>query len=228
MDRKKLLVVDDDMESGQLISREFALQYDVVTAKSGAEAIKLAVCNPPNCIVLELMMPQMGGFMLCEILKSLRQTKLIPIILMSNKPRCDFWPTVQKIGVSDYLQKPLHIEHVSDSLKRILETAASDRRKAPRVALKIPVLVRGKDSFGNQFGVPAETENVSRCGVLVRLPVRIPVGEQVEVHRSSMPTPNGFAILTPARVARHEEVDQNGPYWHGLEFLNPSPEWVAA
>lgn len=226
MDRKSLLVVDDEAQICQLLSQALAPKYDVLTAQSGEDAIKKAVLNRPSCILLDVMIPQMDGFMVCEILKSLRQTKLIPIILISAKPRLAVWPTAQRMGVSDYVEKPFKIDQIHDSLTSILEASPLDRRRAPRVPMKIPVLVRGKDVLGYQFEVRSETEDVSRGGALVHLPVRVPIGEQVEIHRSSTPAPKGFAILTLARVAWNDEADREGPCLHGLEFLNPSPEWV--
>lgn len=224
--RRKLLVVDEENESGRLLSEALPSQYEIMTAQTGEEAVRKAVLDRPNCILLEMLMPQMGGFMLCEVLKSLKQTKATPIILMSGKPRETLWPTVQKIGFSEYIEKPFRTEQITESLRHAMEIAPGERRRAPRLPLRIPLTVRGTDGFGNRFEICTETENVSRFGALIQLPVRVPVSEYVEIHRSSMPAANGFAILAQARVARNEEAMSDGPYWHGLEFSNPSSEWV--
>lgn len=224
--KRKVLVVDEEIESGRLLSAALPSQYEILTAQSGEEAIKMAILDQPSCIVLEMMMPEMGGFMLCEVLKSLKQTKSTPVILMSAKPRETLWPTVQKIGFSEYIEKPFRMEQISESLRQALDVSPSERRRAPRIPLQIPLTVRGTDESGIRFEVSTVTENVSRLGALIQLPVRVPVGEFVEIHRSSMPVPNGFAILAQARVAWNEEVTSDGSYWHGLEFSNPSSEWV--
>lgn len=226
MNKRRLLVVDEERESGRQLSETLPPEYEVMTAQSGEEAIKKAILERPNCILLEMMMPQMGGFMLCEVLKSLKQTKLTPIILMSAKPREALWPTVQKIGFSEYIEKPFRIEQISESLRRTLDVSPGERRRAPRIPLRIPLMVRGRDGLGNRFEVCTETENVSRFGALIHLPVRVPVSEHVEIHRASMPMAHGFAILAQARVARNGPVFADGPYYHGLEFSHPSSEWV--
>jgi len=226
MNKKRLLVADDEPECRQFLSLALASQYEVLTAQSGEEAIQKAVAERPSCILLDVMMPQMDGFMVCEILKSLEPTKSIPIIFVSAKPRESMWPMAQKIGVSDYVEKPFTVREISEVIKRIVEPDLLERRKAPRLKLKIAILVCGKDSLGNEFKVQTETVDVSRFGALVGLPFRVPVGERVEIQRSSAPSPNGFAILTQARIAWNDEVKSSGSYLHGLEFLNPSPEWV--
>jgi CheY-like chemotaxis protein len=226
MERRKLLVVDDEPQIRNLISEALSGEYEVLTAETGEEAIRRAVVDRPSCILMDVMMPQMGGFMLCDILKGMRQTKLIPIILMSAKPRQVVWPTAQEMGVLDYLEKPFSIRQMSISLKRALATSPIELRRAPRVTMKIPITVRGKDDCGNEFEVRAETENVSRFGALVRLPFRLPVGERVEICRPGAPTAEGNSICTQARIAWNDESYREGPYLHGCEFSQPSPEWV--
>ncbi|MBZ5551174.1 MAG: response regulator [Acidobacteriia bacterium] len=226
MDRRRLLVIDDEPQIRTFVSEAFAGQYEVVTVGTGEEAIRRAILERPNCILMDVMMPQMGGFMLCEIFKSIRQTKLIPIVLMSGKPRHMVWPTAQEMGVLDYIEKPFSIERMSDSLKRALEESPVERRRAPRVTMKIPLIVRGRDESGNDFEVGGETGDVSRLGAMVRLPVRVPVGGLIEIRQSEAPSPNRPALLTAARVAWNGQVSPDGPFLHGCEFSHPSSEWV--
>ena len=226
IDRRKLLVVDDEPQIRNLVSEALDPDYEVLTAGTGEEAIRRAVLEQPNCILMDVMMPQMGGFMLCEIFKSMRQTKMIPIILMSAKPRHVVWPTAQELGILDYLEKPFSLEQMSDSLERALKNSLVERRRAVRVTMKIPVDVCGKDEFGNKFQVCGETENVSRLGALIRLPVRVPVGETIEICRPNTPTFKSIPSRTQARIAWNDAVHLNGPYSHGCEFSQPSSEWI--
>ncbi len=226
MDRRRLLVVDDEAQIRNLVSEVLAGEYDVLTAGTGEEAIRRAVLEQPNCILMDVMMPQMGGFILCEIFKSMRQTKLIPIILMSAKPRQVVWPTAQEMGILDYLEKPFSIEQMSDSLKRALAASPIERRRAPRVTMRISIAVRGRDNCGDEFEACGETENVSRLGALVRLPIRVPVGDHIEIRRPGPPTSKGHVIRTQARIVWNDEVHSDGLYLHGCEFSHPSSEWV--
>jgi DNA-binding response OmpR family regulator len=82
--RKKILVVDDDAELVELIS--FNLKqagYTVGTASDGADAIKKARSLAPDLIVLDVMMPELDGFAVCEILRRDTATASIPIMMLT-------------------------------------------------------------------------------------------------------------------------------------------------
>ncbi len=225
-DRKRVLVVDDEPQIGELISEALSNEFDVVTARSGEEAIRRAVLEHPNCILMDVMMPQMGGFMLCEILKSIKQTRLIPILIVSAKPRQEVWSMAQEMGALDYIEKPFTISAIADAVHRAMTVAPVERRRTPRVKMKLPILLRGKDAQGREFEIHSETEDVSRFGALVRLPVRIHVGEVVELQQDSFPGVHMEAIKTRARVVWNDSEGTIGPYRHGLEFLEATGSWV--
>jgi hypothetical protein len=67
----------------------------------------------------------------------------------------------------------------------------------------------------------APTEGVSQLGLLVKLPARIPVGEEVEVIRSEMNDPIEVSILKRAQVVWNDSNDGQGPYWHAWSSLSP-------
>lgn len=226
MDKKRLLVLDEAREIGEMLSAGFSADFDVLKARTWEEGIRKAVCDHPNCILLDIMMPQVGGSLVCEILKSIKQTKLIPIILMGAEARYEVWSVAQEKGAFDYLEKPFSFEKISNAVHRALGEAPLERRRAPRVAMKIPIVIRGRDGGENLFEVRAETVDVSRHGALVRLPVRLPVGKQVELCQSDLPQTRGGAPQTSARIVWTDEKGAFGPYWHGLEFVLPSSEWV--
>ena len=220
-------MVDDEPQIGELMVKTFGGQYEVLIARSGEEAIRKAVLDHPNCILLDIMMSQLGGLMLCEILKSIKQTKLIPILFMGTKPRSAVWPTAQELGALDYLEKPFSIERISDAVICALQVVPAERRRTPRVNIKIPITIRGKDIYGKKVEVAADTVDVSRYGALMRLPVQIAVGEEVEVCQAFVPESNDLSVRTMARVVWNDEEGVIGPFWHGLEFMNPSSQWVA-
>lgn len=226
MDNKRLLVVDEEPQIVESLLKTFAPQYEVLVARSGEEAIRRAVLDHPNCILLDIMMPQLGGFMLCEILKSIKQTKLIPILFMGAKPRHEVWATAQELGALDYLEKPFTIAKISDAVTCAMQVAPVERRRSPRVNMRVPITVRGKDIHGNKIEVAAETVDVTRYGALMRLPVQIAVGQEVEICQAFLPESGDVAVRTMARVAWTDEEGVIGPFWHGLEFVDPSSQWT--
>jgi len=82
--RPKILVVDDEPDIVELLS--FNLQaegYDVITAASGLEALDQARAHLPDLIVLDLMLPELDGLAVCEILRRLPSTAPIPVIMLT-------------------------------------------------------------------------------------------------------------------------------------------------
>ena len=82
-----ILIVDDHADARLLISRILQAQadYNLVEASSGMQALELAEQNPPDLVILDLMMPEMDGFSVLERLKQSSKTIDIPVIVITAK-----------------------------------------------------------------------------------------------------------------------------------------------
>ncbi|SRR6266567_88286 len=81
----KLLIVEDDPLISRMYNRLFTLEgYEVEIANNGEEGITKAKTTSPSLILLDVMMPTMNGLQTLEVLKSDLQTKMIPVIMLSN------------------------------------------------------------------------------------------------------------------------------------------------
>ena len=103
---KKILVVDDDVDVARIIKGHLEKEgYEITIANSGIEAIKKAIELKPDLITLDVLMPNMDGFTVAELLKQNPQTKNIPIVIISvifEKEKG------YRLGISDYITKPLN------------------------------------------------------------------------------------------------------------------------
>ncbi len=82
---KKILVVDDDHNVRSLLDEFFTpLEYEVLTAASGDEALTLAEREEPQVILLDALMPGIDGLETCRRLKTQERTRYIPIIMMTG------------------------------------------------------------------------------------------------------------------------------------------------
>lgn len=105
--RQKILVVDDDSELVELVS--FSLKqagYTVGTASDGVEAIKKARTLSPDLIVLDVMMPELDGFAVCEILRRDSATASIPIMMLTALSSELGRMAGLGSGATDFLTKP--------------------------------------------------------------------------------------------------------------------------
>ena len=81
---KKILVVDDVPVNIQLLVTYLSVEgYDVISAKNGHDAMKAVKEHQPDLVLLDVMMPKMNGFEVCEAIKSDDSTKFIPVILVT-------------------------------------------------------------------------------------------------------------------------------------------------
>jgi len=125
--RKKILVVDDDPELVELVS--FNLKQAgcaISTAENGVEAIKKARSLLPDLILLDVMMPELDGFAVCEILRRDSTTASIPIIMLTALSSELGRMAGLGSGATDFLSKPfsprLLVERVENLLKQAENT----------------------------------------------------------------------------------------------------------
>ncbi len=116
-----ILIIDDTPEDIQLLSKTLSEQgYTVRGAVKGQMGIKAAQSIPPDLILLDIRMPELDGYEVCERLKADFQTKDIPVIFLSALD--DVWDKVRafQIGGVDYITKPFQVEEVLARVKNQL------------------------------------------------------------------------------------------------------------
>jgi DNA-binding response OmpR family regulator len=109
MNRKKILLVDDS--NTILMMEKFILKngpYDLVTASNGEEAVAKAAEHIPDLILLDVIMPKMGGFDACRLIRSKAETSEIPIIMVTTRGEAANVETGWANGCTDYVTKPIN------------------------------------------------------------------------------------------------------------------------
>ena len=109
MVRKKILLVDDS--ATVLLMERMILsgsEYEVVTAKDGLEGVEKAAAERPDLILMDVVMPRMGGFEACRKLREGDETKKIPIILVTTRGELASVESGYSSGCNDYVTKPIN------------------------------------------------------------------------------------------------------------------------
>ena len=123
--RKKILVVDDDAEFVELL--RFNLQragFAVGTALDGIEALKKARSLGPDLILLDLMLPELDGFAVCEILRRDAATSSIPIIILTALSGELGRLAGLDCGANDYVRKPFNPRQLVSKVEDLLRPQA--------------------------------------------------------------------------------------------------------
>ncbi len=106
--RATILVVDDTPDNLTLMSQLLQSLYKVKVANSGVRALKVIASGaPPDLILLDIMMPEMDGYEVCQRLKQSPQTQDIPIIFLTAKATEEDEERGLKLGAVDYITKPI-------------------------------------------------------------------------------------------------------------------------
>lgn len=108
VEKKTILVVDDTPDNLALMSGLLKNDYKVKVANSGEKALRIAGAEPqPDLILLDIMMPGMDGYEVCQILKGNPDTATIPIIFLTAKVEVEDEKKGLELGAVDYITKPV-------------------------------------------------------------------------------------------------------------------------
>ena len=127
---KHVLIVEDEEGLLEGLAHNFRFEgYDVMTARTGPEGLKLALKQKPDLVVLDIMLPEKDGF---TVLKELRQRhREMPVLVITAR---NFEADVLKgfdLGADDYLTKPFGVKELLARAKRLIQRPAAGGTPAP-------------------------------------------------------------------------------------------------
>lgn len=122
MQRKKILLVDDSTTI--LMMEKLILAngpWDLITASNGEEAVQKASSQHPDLILLDVIMPKMGGFDACRAIRSSQDTGSIPIIMVTTRGEAANVEAGWANGCTDYVTKPISAVELLAKVRSLLE-----------------------------------------------------------------------------------------------------------
>lgn len=119
--RPQLLLVEDNVEYREFLLNILSETYDVEAAQDGLQAIKILKKKDIDIIISDVMMPNIDGNKLCEIVKTTVEWSHIPVILLTARTADEHRMTGLKYGADDYLTKPVKLELLNLRIKKFLD-----------------------------------------------------------------------------------------------------------
>ncbi len=118
---KKILVVEDEEDILQLVRHYLEKEgFRAVTAMNGLEALKKVKEDTPDLVVLDLMLPEMDGLEVCKRLRSVPDTAMLPIIMLTAKAEESDTIVGLELGADDYVTKPFSPKALVARIKALL------------------------------------------------------------------------------------------------------------
>jgi DNA-binding response OmpR family regulator len=121
MSTRRILLVDDSetiLQIEQMILSK--LNYDLVTAHDGDEGVAKALASHPDLILMDVIMPKMGGFEAVRQLRELDQTKTVPIMMVTTEAEAESMEKGYLTGCNDYIVKPIDTNELVAKVKNLL------------------------------------------------------------------------------------------------------------
>jgi two-component system, OmpR family, alkaline phosphatase synthesis response regulator PhoP len=126
-EKKRILVVDDEPDFAAIVQENLKKEgFEVEVAYNGVEGLEKVKANPPDAIVLDVMMPEKDGYSVCKELKADEKYVDIPVILLTavashvTSTRYSHYDG-KSTEADDYIAKPASAEEITESIKRLLE-----------------------------------------------------------------------------------------------------------
>ena len=121
-DKPKIMIVDDHPPNIYMLAESLMEEYEIVIATNGKEAIDLALAgDPPALILLDVLMPKMDGYQVCERLKAESWTKATPVIFVTAKNSVEDETRGLECGAVDYITKPFSMAIVRARVRTHIE-----------------------------------------------------------------------------------------------------------
>lgn len=129
----KILVVDDDPETREVIDLALNDQFKILHAQEGEEAYALSVAERPQLVILDVNMPGRDGIWTCTRLRTDDRTKHIPVLILSSRRELEHKLEAYSVGADDYLEKPFTMPElkakVAAKTRRLEEQMPKELRK---------------------------------------------------------------------------------------------------
>lgn len=117
----RILVIDDSPTILYMVTNMIAQGgHETITATNGEQALKMAINQQPDLVLLDVILPRLNGYEVCRQLKSTPQTADIPVVMITSKTKDKDRKWGMEQGADDYITKPFDADDLLDVIKRFV------------------------------------------------------------------------------------------------------------
>jgi len=118
MDKKKVVIVDDELYIRRLVSNALRREYTVLEASDGEEALDIIHTWKPDLILMDVLMPNLDGYTACYEIKKDEATRAIPVVMLTGIGHELNKKLAQEMGADGYITKPFDLQDLLDTVKQ--------------------------------------------------------------------------------------------------------------
>jgi putative two-component system response regulator len=216
----RVLVVDDNAMNVELVADNLEQEgYSVERASSGEEALRKVEAMPFDLVLLDVMMPGLTGYEVCERLKRDQKTRLLPVVMLTALDKREDKIRGIAAGADDFINKPFDRAELLIRVKSCIRTKrlTDDLETAESILVALGNAIDAKDTYteghaervahysvaiGKQLGLPYESMRELRLGGVLHDIGKIGVPEAI-LNKPGPLTPEEFAIMK-----KHPEIGE--------------------
>ena len=136
----RVLIVEDEPDIGDLLAFHLEREgYQVTRSRTGADALRQVRARPPDLILLDLMLPELGGLEVCRRLRQDPRTASVPIVMLTARGEEVDRILGLELGADDYIVKPFSPKEVVARVRAVLRRAGARDGAAPVVSGRLVI-----------------------------------------------------------------------------------------
>ncbi len=186
LENPKILIVDDNPTNIELIKKQlqtFSPLYIFESAANGIEGLEKTRSWKPDLVLLDLMMPVMSGYEVCKIIKSDKELRFIPVIIVTALSELDDKLKAIDMGADDFLIKPFNKVELATRVRSLirLKTLYDDLDSSENILFSLARAIETKDPYTR-----GHSERVARYSRLIAKAVGLSENEQEIIWRGGL------------------------------------------
>jgi len=122
---QKILIADDSRINIDILVEIFKDEYEIIIARDGRQTLKRVASDPPDLILLDILMPEIDGYVVCRRLKEDAKTTDIPVVFITSLSHKDDESRGLALGAIDYIKKPIKVPIVKARVSNLLKLRAA-------------------------------------------------------------------------------------------------------
>lgn len=137
--KQTVLIVDDDSQLLELFQTELGREFDLLTSRSGEEALVNALLHKPDIVISDINMPDLNGWELCYLMRQIPSTRATPFVFLSSRSQLPDRIKSFGLGADDFIAKPFSLESVVSRIRTVLSRVKSRQEAVSGVPIDVKV-----------------------------------------------------------------------------------------
>ncbi|OGQ50083.1 MAG: hypothetical protein A3I09_02430 [Deltaproteobacteria bacterium RIFCSPLOWO2_02_FULL_47_10] len=221
----RILIVDDNKVNIELLKAQLkSYNYTIEMALDGEEALEKISKNPPDMVLLDLMMPKISGYEVCRSIKQNKDTQFIPVIVITALQELDDKLKAIELGADDFLVKPFNKLELITRIKSLLRVKElhDDLDTSESILFSLVEALEAKDIYTR-----GHSERVSKLSIEMAKKMNVPTRELESIRKGGLLHDIGKIgvreeiLLKPNRLTSEEMEHVRSHPRRGFEICQP-------